>query len=94
MTRGHTVCGLVSLAILCLVSPALGAIQLTQVASGLSSPVFVGHAGDGSQRLFIEERGGIIRVMDPGKAPTIFLDIRDRIKSGGEMGMQYGGCDD
>ena len=42
-------------AFLCLSIPALAAIQLTPVvSSGLSSPIFVGHAGDGSNRLFID----------------------------------------
>ena len=63
-------------------------LQLTQVVSGLSSPLFVGHAGDGSQRLFIVERGGIIKVLQPGSTvPTVFLDIRTRILSGGEQGL-------
>jgi hypothetical protein len=57
------------------------ALQLDPVVvSGLSSPLFVGHAGDGSNRLFIVERGGIIRVLQPGAAPpTIFLDIHTKV---------------
>jgi hypothetical protein len=49
--------GLVS--VLCALLPlGAAALQLTPVVSGLSSPLFVGHAGDGSNRLFIVERGG------------------------------------
>jgi glucose/arabinose dehydrogenase len=64
-------------------------IQLSPVIStGLSSPVFVGHAGDGSGRLFIVERAGLVRVLQPGQTdPTTFLDIRSKIKSGGEQGL-------
>ena len=59
------------------------------VSSGLASPLFVGHAGDGSNRLFIVERAGIIKVLQPGSSsPTVFLDIRSRIVSGGgEQGL-------
>jgi hypothetical protein len=64
------------------------AIQLVPVASGLASPVFVGHAGDGSNRLFILEQAGIVKVLQPGAStPTDFLDIRTRILSGGERGL-------
>jgi glucose/sorbosone dehydrogenase len=72
----------------CLPSSALAQFQLTPVATGLSSPVFVGNAGDGSQRLFIVEQGGIIRVLQPGQStPAIFLDIRTRIAAIGEQGL-------
>ena len=80
----------IAAAILCLTVPVLAAIQLVPVvSSGLSSPLFVGHAGDGSNRLFIVERAGIIKVLQPGSSsPTVFLDIRSRITSGGgEQGL-------
>ncbi|HYN09884.1 MAG TPA: PQQ-dependent sugar dehydrogenase [Vicinamibacterales bacterium] len=65
------------------------AIQLTPVvSSGLSSPLFVGHAGDGTNRLFIVERGGVIKVLQPGAStPTVFLDIQTRVVAGGERGL-------
>lgn len=64
------------------------AVELAPVvSSGLSSPVFVGHAGDGTGRLFIEEQGGLIRVLQPGASvPTTFLDLRAKISGGGERG--------
>src|SRR5262249_971589 len=44
--------------------------------------------GDGSNRLFIIEQAGIIKVLQPGTStPTIFLDIRSKILSGGERGL-------
>src|SRR5688500_12154351 len=68
--------------------PLSSAIQLTPVASGLASPLFIGHAGDGSNRLFIVERGGIIRLLQPGASTTtVFLDIRSRVVAGGEQGL-------
>jgi len=80
---------LVAVAFLCLSAPLLAAIQLTPVvSSGLSNPTFVGHAGDGTDRLFIEEQGGVIRVLQPGAfLPTVFLDIRTKVVSGGEQGL-------
>ena len=80
---------LVAVAFLCLSAPLLAAIQLTPVvSSGLSSPIFVGHAGDGTNRLFIEEQGGVIRVLQPGASlPTVFLDIHTKVLSGGERGL-------
>ena len=46
--------------------------------------------GDGSNRIFVVEQAGIIRVFynNPGtSSDKIFLDIRDRVASGGEMGL-------
>ena len=55
-------------------------IQLEPVASGLTAPIGVTHAGDGSGRLFIWEQSGQIRVVEDGDLlPTPFLDISDRI---------------
>jgi glucose/arabinose dehydrogenase len=75
--------------LLAVASPARAAIQLIPVASGLSNPLFVGHAGDGSNRLFIVERGGTIRVLQPGSSsPTLFLDIHTKVATaGGEQGL-------
>ena len=81
--------GLIVAALVCVPSTLFAQIQLSPVIStGLSSPVFVGHAGDDSDRLFILERVGVIRVLQPGQTePTTFLDIRSKIKSGGEQGL-------
>jgi hypothetical protein len=72
-----------------LAAPWLSAIGLVPMTStALSSPVFVGNAGDGTRRLFIVELGGIIKVLQPGATvPTIFLDIRTRLLAGGERGL-------
>jgi glucose/arabinose dehydrogenase len=69
-------------------SPLFAAVQLTPVVTGLASPIFVGHAGDGSGRLFIVEQAGRIRVLQPGSStPTLFLDIAAKVVSGGERGL-------
>ena len=52
------------------------ALAFTPVASGLSLPVFVTNAGDGSNRLFIVQQGGQIRIFKNGSLlPTPFLNI-------------------
>ena len=56
---------IIAVAIAAIHSSASAQIQLSPVATGLSSPVFVGHAGDGSDRLFIVEQAGIIKVLQP-----------------------------
>lgn len=74
---------------LCTVSgapPPIPAIGLQLVASGLVSPVHITHAGDGSDRLFIVEQIGTVRVWIGGAIQT-FLDIRDRVRVGEEMGL-------
>ncbi len=58
------------------------AIGPQKVISGLTQPVFLTHAGDGSQRLFVVERPGRIWLFGPELgSPTLFLDIRERVGS-------------
>ncbi|MFC3194961.1 PQQ-dependent sugar dehydrogenase [Marinicella sediminis] len=58
------------------------------VAGGFSSPVSVTHAPDGTDRLFVTQQGGQIKVIDGGiHLPTPFLDISGIITSGGEQGL-------
>src|SRR5205814_9616260 len=84
----HALCGTIVAAFLCLLSPTLPAVQLMPLVSGLSSPLFITNAADGSNRLFIEEQGGVIRVLQPGaSATTVFLDIQSKVLAGGEQGL-------
>src|SRR3990172_5963642 len=73
------------------VAPAAHAqlsISLQQVISGLDSPVFVTHAGDGSNRLFVVEQPGRILIHKSGSLlGTPFLDIRSKVGYGGERGL-------
>ena len=63
-------------------------MQLVPVATGLVNPVFATGARDGTRRLFIVEQAGTIRVMPiDGGAMSLFLDIRSRVRSGGEQGL-------
>ena len=64
-------------------------LRLSPVAQGLSNPLFVTHAGDGSGRLFIVEKTGTIRLVVQGRLlERPFLNISDRITSSGyEQGL-------
>jgi glucose/arabinose dehydrogenase len=67
--------------------PETRGLTLTRVATGLESPVHVA-APSGDPRLFVVEQPGRIRIVKDGqllKRP--FLDIRDRVRSGGERGL-------
>jgi glucose/arabinose dehydrogenase len=63
-------------------------LGLQQVASGFTRPVYVTNAQDGSQRLFVVEQAGRIRVVRGGTVqPSPFLDITSSVSSGGERGL-------
>jgi glucose/arabinose dehydrogenase len=63
-------------------------ISVDSFLPGLTQPVYVTHAGDGSNRLFIVEQPGTIRVVRNGVLlATPFLDIRSRVTAGGERGL-------
>jgi glucose/arabinose dehydrogenase len=69
-------------------APAVEGIALEPVADGLDSPLYVGHAGDGSGRLFVLEQPGRIRVIRDGRLlPEPYVDLAARIASGGERGL-------
>ncbi len=77
-----------ALAVLGVGTPVGADIQLQNVVTGLSGPLYVTHARDGSNRLFIVEQAGVIKVLQPGSTtPTIFLDITASVLSGGEQGL-------
>ena len=53
-----------------------------QVAGGLSLPVFITNAADGSGRIFVVEKAGRIKILNNGSIlPTPFLDIHSIVKS-------------
>lgn len=59
-----------------------------QIASGLSQPVDITHAGDNSQNIYIVLLGGRIVIYNGSQIlPTPFLDITSLVTSGGERGL-------
>ena len=62
-------------------------LGVEQVASGLDQPVYV-TAPVSDPRLFIVEQPGRIRVVENGRLlDKPFLDIVDKVRSGGEQGL-------
>jgi glucose/arabinose dehydrogenase len=60
------------------------------LVGGLSAPTaIVATPAPADKRLFVLERAGTVRVVTPNGtlAPTAFLDIRDKVLGGGEMGL-------
>ena len=67
---------------------AESAIRLDPVLQGLSSPVYITNAHDGSQRMFVVEQPGRIKVLASGATtPSLFLDITSKVLFGGEQGL-------
>ena len=74
------------------IAQAWPTVQLVQAASGLSLPVYITNAGDGSGRLFVVEQPGRIKILKSGVISGVFLDISSRVLSpvnggGGEQGL-------
>lgn len=69
--------------------PLPSSISLQSFATGLANPVDIVAAADGSNRLFVVEQAGRIRIVaaDGSVESTPWLDIRDRVRSGGEQGL-------
>ena len=68
--------------------PGSVAVGLEEVASGLSFPVYLTTPPGDTDRLFIVEKGGAVRIVDRGVLlSTPFLDISDRVSSGTEQGL-------
>lgn len=58
------------------------------VTSGLSSPVDIENAGDGTNRIFIVQKAGTIRIFSGGALqPGNFLNISSLVTSAGERGL-------
>ncbi len=69
-------------------APSASSIKLTKVAGGLSKPVFITSARDGTGRLFIVEKTGTIRILSGGKVlSTPLLDISGSVSQGSEQGL-------
>ncbi len=88
---------LVWAAVLVLLGAALSwaapAIVAKPVITGLSNPIAITNAGDGSDRLFIALQNGRIIIYDGTQVlPTPFLDISSLVSSGSERGLLSVAC--
>src|SRR4051794_31975876 len=61
--------------------------DFVQVASGFDSPVYVTSAPGDPTTLYVVEQPGVIKIVKNGQVAGTLLDIRDRVKSGGEQGL-------
>jgi glucose/arabinose dehydrogenase len=69
-------------------APTDAHVRLTLKASGLSNPVFVTSARDGTGRLFIVEQTGRIKIYVNGQVlATPFLSIPTQVSNGAEQGL-------
>lgn len=68
--------------------PSAVALDLDPVASGFYHPLRVTNAGDGSDRLFVVEQRGMIKIIDGGSVlPTPFLNLEGAVLENSEAGM-------
>jgi glucose/arabinose dehydrogenase len=67
----------------------LSGVMLEPVVLGLAEPIGITNAGDGSGRLFVNERGGRIRIVDGDGSlrGRDFVDLSGRLEAGGERGL-------
>lgn len=69
-------------------APSASTIKLTKVVDGLSKPVFITSARDGTGRMFIVEKTGTIRVLVRGSVlPTPLIDLSATVSTGAEQGL-------
>jgi len=70
-------------------SPQNIVLSLKLFASGLKSPVSITNAGPGDGRLFVNEKAGVIKIVQPNGTvvPKPFLDITEQVTSEGEEGF-------
>jgi glucose/arabinose dehydrogenase len=68
-------------------------LALADFVSGLSRPVGFEAPNDETNRIFLLEQGGTIRIIQAGSVlPIPFLDISSKVESGGEKGLLGMAC--
>jgi glucose/arabinose dehydrogenase len=66
-------------------------VRLVEVASGFERPLYVTHAGDGSDRLFVVEQAGRIWILQDGeRLQTPFLDLSNVVTGVGQGYSEQG----
>src|SRR3954465_7980526 len=61
--------------------------SFARVAGGFDAPVYVTSAPGDPATLYVVEQPGTIKIVRDGSTAGTFLDIRSRVKSGGEQGL-------
>lgn len=64
--------------------------RVRRVATGMSAPIYLAGLPDGSGRVVVVQRGGVIRVMNPATGAfetNNFLDITSQVDTNGEKGL-------
>jgi glucose/arabinose dehydrogenase len=63
-------------------------LELDPVAEGLEAPLGVTNGGDGSNRIFVVEQTGRVRIIEDGELlEEPFLDVSEAVVAGGEQGL-------
>lgn len=64
------------------------ALDLVEEARGLDAPTAIDFRPGDPGRIYVSEQSGLVRVVERGRPrPAPFVDIRDRVLSGGERGL-------
>lgn len=69
---------------------ASSTVSVRRLASGFDQPLFVTGSGDGSGRLLVIEKTGLVRILDPATGdidPVPLLDLSASITTDGERGL-------
>lgn len=77
---------LATAAALLLPASASAALELVQLGS-FSQPVFVTSAPGDSERLYVVEQAGLVKLVRRDGTVSTFLDLTDRVAVGGERGL-------
>jgi glucose/arabinose dehydrogenase len=65
-----------------------GTLHLASVASGFAAPVYLTTPPGDTARLFVVEQAGLIQIVQHGvRLTSPFIDLTDRVASGGERGL-------
>ena len=69
--------------------PQTAGYQWVPAGAGFDRPVVIGHANDGSERLYVADQSGVIWIVqDDVRQESPFLDLRDRVfDEGYEQGL-------
>src|SRR4051794_9839311 len=75
------------LAALAVAVPQVQQLSLQPVASGLGALTGIASTPSEPNRLYVVEQAGRVRYLVSGRVRGTFIDLRDRITSGGEQGL-------